>query len=265
MDRNVILGILFGFGVGALAGYLIAKNTLEITYEEEYQDEIEKVREDLEAKYGVPREPKDEDAEKKLPKISSLVERTSFETPLSEKANYKRVITPYHKPDLATIRRAHEGTDIEFDEPTEEEEAAFMEEQEMEDAKIRSDIATNIDEREPYLIDYAAYTDERPEWDKIELYYYRFDDTMCDDNDKVVEDDDERIVNAEIFQTLQKRSNIFVRSEALQTDFEIHTLNASFAETVLSLNGETPKEQEFRRNGRRKMVLDSENETEDEE
>ena len=124
------------------------------------------------------------------------------------------------------------------------------------EAEARSARMANVDREEPYEIDQWQFAEEEEyeHYDKIHLYYYRFDDVICDDNDEQIEDVED-IIGWAFYKTLERRTLAHVRNEKLHTDYEIHALSKSFGEDVTG-RLETDKEREFRRVSRYKDAID---------
>jgi len=94
-----------------------------------------------------------------------------------------------------------------------------------------------IDNRDPYIISYDDYYDSGyNHYDKIELFYYKLDDTVCDDNDAIIEDPDETL-GWDFFEELEKYQTVYVRNEPLYSQFKITGLDRSYEEDVLGWIG----------------------------
>lgn len=108
---------------------------------------------------------------------------------------------------------------------------------------------------EPYLIDYDEYMDGVPGYDKQTLYYYAQDAVLCEDDDIVV-DDEEGLVGLDYEETLRMQTSAWVCNDRTRTLYEIHKIQSSYRADVLGVR-ETPREREFRLQGRRKQALDN--------
>lgn len=248
MNGKILIVALLGFAGGVFTGYYVCKQKLEEQYQEDTAD-YRKIG------YENDEEFQTESAEMTELDHGGHIQKSSIET----KDNYRKVVTNYQKPDLATLAKHSEvDEDPEQDEDndmTEEEDEEEEDEEEME-AEARSARMANVDREEPYEIDQWQFAEEEEyeHYDKIHLYYYRFDDVICDDNDEQIEDVED-IIGWAFYKTLERRTLAHVRNEKLHTDYEIHALSKSFGEDVTG-RLETDKEREFRRVSRYKDAID---------
>lgn len=248
MNGKTLIVALLGFAGGVFTGYYVCKQKLEEQYQEDTAD-YRKIG------YENDEEFQTESAEMTELDHGGHIQKSSIET----KDNYRKVVTNYQKPDLATLAKHSEvDEDPEQDEDndmTEEEDEEEEDEEEME-AEARSARMANVDREEPYEIDQWQFAEEEEyeHYDKIHLYYYRFDDVICDDNDEQIEDVED-IIGWAFYKTLERRTLAHVRNEKLHTDYEIHALSKSFGEDVTG-RLETDKEREFRRVSRYKDAID---------
>lgn len=248
MNGKILIVALLGFAGGVFTGYYVCKQKLEEQYQEDTAD-YRKIGYENDEKFQT------ESAEMTELDHGGHIQKSSIET----KDNYRKVVTNYQKPDLATLAKHSEvDEDPEQDEDndmTEEEDEEEEDEEEME-AEARSARMANVDREEPYEIDQWQFAEEEEyeHYDKIHLYYYRFDDVICDDNDEQIEDVED-IIGWAFYKTLERRTLAHVRNEKLHTDYEIHALSKSFGEDVTG-RLETDKEREFRRVSRYKDAID---------
>lgn len=250
MNGKILIVALLGFAGGVFTGYYVCKQKLE----EQYQEDTADYR-----KIGYENDENDEKFQTESAEMTELdhgghIQKSSIET----KDNYRKVVTNYQKPDLATLaKHSKVDEDPEQDEDNDmtEEEEEEEDEEEME-AEARSARMANVDREEPYEIDQWQFAEEEEyeHYDKIHLYYYRFDDVICDDNDEQIEDVED-IIGWAFYKTLERRTLAHVRNEKLHTDYEIHALSKSFGEDVTG-RLETDKEREFRRVSRYKDAID---------
>ena len=252
MNGKTLIVALLGFAGGVFTGYYVCKQKLEEQYQEDTADYRRIGYENV--------VDKDEEFQTESAEMTELdhgghIQKSSIET----KDNYRKVVMNYQKPDLATLAKHSEvDEDPEQDEDndmTEEEDEEEEDEEEME-AEARSARMANVDREEPYEIDQWQFAEEEEyeHYDKIHLYYYRFDDVICDDNDEQIEDVED-IIGWAFYKTLERRTLAHVRNEKLHTDYEIHALSKSFGEDVTG-RLETDKEREFRRVSRYKDAID---------
>jgi hypothetical protein len=288
--NNVVksLGMMAIFGAGVGAGYLIAKKQLERKYEAIAQEEIDSVKERflnkasgegwagerLLRKYEE-EHADDNDEEEEFTKSHDTSKDYTDEVPKEDpfegmtkeqieeaRAEHKRVITNYagmYKPslnDLAAQRipsKMIEPGVIEEDdpeEPDEYEDAETDEERELREGEALG----RVDHEHPYIIEPEQFDTECEHYDKLDLFYYSKDDTLCDDDDAPLEDTEDY---DDAIAKLQMQTNVYVRNEAVGADYAIHRLNRSYQEDVLGI-AETPKEREYRHLARRKSIMDGE-------
>lgn len=81
----------------------------------------------------------------------------------------------------------------------------------------------------PYLITEEEFLNGKNDYEKISLTYYTYDDTLADGYDEMV--DVEETISTDIYNQVEDAdSDLYVRNPALQTDFEIMKVEASFRE-----------------------------------
>lgn len=246
MNGKTLIVALLGFAGGVFTGYYVCKQKLEEQHQEDTAD-YRKIG------YENDEEFQTESAEMTELDHGGHIQKSSIET----KDNYRKVVTNYQKPDLATLAKHSEvDEDPEQDEDNDMTEEEDEEDEEEMEAEARSARMANVDREEPYEIDQWQFDEEEEyeHYDKIHLYYYRFDDVICDDNDEQIEDVED-IIGWAFYKTLERRTLAHVRNEKLHTDYEIHALSKSFGEDVTG-RLETDKEREFRRVSRYKDAID---------
>lgn len=236
MNYKHVIALLVAFGLGGAAGYLVTKKVME----EQTQEDIEDVKEYYRLKY-----------EKQPVNLKR------------DKEEYKKVAEKYAKPSIhSLVKHGPDAEEVEEDEDDspyydteEEEDAAALEyELTLEAQEARNDELNADGERDPYLIDYATFGRPSEEFDKVDLYYYRFDDTVCDSKDKVIENPEDTL-GWDYLNALSINTTVFVRNEKIKTDYEIHGLSKSYSEEVTT-RLETDKERDFRRLARQKKAFD---------
>ncbi len=226
---------LVSLGVGGVAGFLVARRLLEQHYQELSQMEIDDVKDYYRKKY-----------ENKEPVVKD------------ETGEYKKIATKYAKPDLHELASGETREIAEDDEDLEEDEDELEYDDMNEDGVIISPIETadSLDpNKDPYRIDYDTYIKPTDIFSKVDLYYYRFDDVICDAND-VIKHSPEDILGWEWMKDLETKTTAFVRNEATATDYEIHSFSKSYKDEVAS-RLETDKEKKYRRIARKKEAMDS--------
>ena len=225
-NPKTVLPLVLAFGLGGFFGYIITKKLLAEKYEEEKQNEIYDLKAYYHDKYTV-------------------VSNDEQGTP----------VIKYSKPDLHTL--AIKETDAKLFKSDEEEAQAQMDE----DLSLAAQEELNEDltdlykdPQEPYLIDYAEWARPSDVFDKVDLYYYRADDILCDTKDSIIKDPEE-ILGWDWLNEMQKETTLFIRNEKLAIDYEVHSLGLAYSDEVSS-RLETDRERKYRRTARAKKAMD---------
>ena len=110
---------------------------------------------------------------------------------------------------------------------------------------------SGIDRTGPYEISSDEYNDEFLDHDKVSIYYYVLDDTLCDEHEEVM-DDLAGTVGLDFFKTLENHPTAWVRNERLAIDYEICVVRSSYAEVVQGVphKAMSPREQYLNRQRR---------------
>ena len=278
MLKNILIGLSL-IGVSGVGGYFIARKVLEAEYQADiaeikkmYQDKLEELDAMIAALEGaVP--PSKEELAAETPE-----ERDTRETLASYRGQRRRSVIEYNKPSLSSFKEAQEelhrysegvsvtvdpngdehlgemsddGEDEEYD-PTEPQDEDELDAEAEEYARRR---AENMQSNRPYVIEAEEYREGPEEYEHQVLYYYAEDRTLCEDNDTKVEDEEE-IVGFDYEDKLDMQTTCWVRNDTLQVLYEIHRIDDSYKKAVQNVS-ETPREREFRVQGRRKGALDA--------
>ena len=126
-----------------------------------------------------------------------------------------------------------------------------LEEQEEFNEEMQAEADPDVD---PYLIDYAEFCKKSNVYDKVDLYYYRLDDILCDTKDTVMQNPED-VLGWDWMKEMQKLNTAFVRNEKLKIDYEIYPISGAFSDEVTS-RLETDKERKYRRIARQKKAMD---------
>lgn len=247
MPKSILIKVAI-FASGAAVGFLVAKKVYEEYYASLAQEEIDSVKEvftrftryaendvkiteevakNYQEKNGMTDEDYEQAAEdKRLNR--SVVTRSSLDDNMSERAKRS-----YH------LAGAHtEGDKVVPNEPDEDDEDS-----EDEHHNVFTDAAgkteeemdlTKIDRTLPYIIDSDEFTNEFDHHDKISLYYYRVDDILCEESEEVIEDV-EAVIGYDALAALDMQTTVWVRNEPLCIDYEVISINKSYAEQVHGL------------------------------
>ena len=206
---------------GALIGYFSSKKILEEKYKRIAQEEIDSVK----AYYH------------------------KFE-------ERKTIVDKFLKPDLHTFRE-NKPEDAKLYDTEEEEEQAKMDD-ELSLSKQEEANEENFDfgnPKDPYLISYDEWAEQSDIIDKVDLYYYKGDDILCDAKDSII-DDPEELLGSEWTKLLKDKATAFIRNERLLIDYEIYSISALYSDEVSS-RIETDRERKYRRTARAKKAMDN--------
>ena len=281
---NGLKNILFGtgmFGLGAVSGYFVCKKLFSDKYRADVADIQAFYKQKLD-ELGImedgfeppddsdrPEDPNDEDDEEDDDELGETIEIYKNQT--------RRVTTDYTKkytkPPLESVGKALRNNvsvvvptngdenlgNVEDNEedpeytPRDDPQFIVSELEKMADeyARRRSE---NMKKGEPYLIEPEEYHDGPEDYDHQALYYYAEDRTLCEDDDRQVEDEEE-CVGFDYEDKLDMQMTCWVRNDKLRVLYEIHRIDESYQKAVLGVS-ETPREREFRIQGRRKQALD---------
>ena len=106
---------------------------------------------------------------------------------------------------------------------------------------------------DPYVISDTEFTNEFIHHDKISLYYYVYDDVLCNENEEPIDDID-NTVGWDVFKVLETQNSGWVRNENLGSDFEICVVQNSFLQATYGIAPEenlSPRETYQRQQKRR--------------
>ena len=236
-NPKTVFPLVLAFGLGGFLGYIITKKLLAEKYAEDAQNEIDDMRDYYREKYEV-------DGVHKI-KITS-------------KPNLSDLVKPYSASILESYDdEENEETDAKYFKTDEEEKQALMDEELSLAAQeeLNEDLVNRYkDPKEPYLIDYAEWAKPSEIFDKVDLYYYKVDDILCDTKDSIIKDPEE-ILGWDWLNEMQKETTLFIRNEKLAIDYEVYSLGQAYSEEVSS-RIETDRERKYRRTARAKKAMD---------
>lgn len=264
------------FALGAVAGFFASKKFFGKRYREDVAD-IQAFYNEKLKELGVMDEdfefPEDEDSEDEDDDEDEEHKMSDEESALaSYRGDKRRVVdyTKYSKPPLDVMKERLNGVSavvqadgaeklgaVEKDDEDEytpqddPEYEAEIEQAAEEYARRRSE---NMRRGEPYLIEPDEYREGPEDYERQTLYYYTDDRTLCEDGDEKV-DDEEACVGFDYEDKLDMQTTCWVRNDKMRMLYEIHRINGSYEKSVLGVR-ETPREREFRIQGRRKQALD---------
>ena len=273
--KRLLLGTV-AFGLGAVTGYFVSKKMLNKQFREDVADiqAFYRLKLDefgvMEAEFEPDGEPEGDDDDEDPYENAKADDRA--DAIASYRGDRRRCVIDYTKPSIEDMGRAlrngvsvvvgANGDDklgtIDVEAPDEEyipsddpEYAAEIERLAEDYARRRTE---NMQKGEPYLIEPEEYRDGPEDYDQQALYYYAKDRTLCEDDDREVEDEEE-CVGFDYEDKLDMQTTCWVRNDRLRVLYEIHRIDESYSKAVLGVS-ETPREREFRIQGRRKKAMD---------
>jgi hypothetical protein len=235
--KSVLIKFII-FALGAGAGFLTAKKVYEEYYAALAQEEIDSVRDYYSNREQLKSKPKDNEngmTDEQYEARNEMIQpqrtnhnsltRSSLDDNPNERAkrNYnlvgvkpEKVVLPDPEPE-----ENEEENEEEEDGPVTDAAGKTHEEMDL----------TKVDRTKPYIIDDEEFTNEFDQHDKVSLYYYKVDDVLCEENEEIVKDREEKI-GYDAISALDMQTTIWVRNEPLCIDYEIVSINKSYAEAV---------------------------------
>lgn len=262
MTKSILIKVAI-FASGAAVGFLVAKKVYEEYYASLAQEEIDSVKDvftryaekdvkiteevakNYQEKNGMTEEEYEQAVEdKRLNR--SVVTRSSLDGNMSERAKLNYHLAGAHTEGDKVVPNEPDDEDSEDEHHNVFTDAAGKTEEEMD--------LTKIDRTLPYIIDSDEFTNEFDHHDKISLYYYRVDDILCEESEEVVEDV-EAVIGYDALAALDMQTTVWVRNEPLCIDYEVISINKSYAEQIHGLGVSdtalSPREKYLRQQKRR--------------
>ena len=250
---NKTITAVAAFAIGATVGFFAAKKFFEEKYAQLAQEEIDSVKEIFSHRVTFDRAPStgesvsveytngmtDEDYEDKRTNPNGVMARSS----LNVQSKSEVAKQNYHL--IAKVEETTEDSDDE-DEESDPNETPVDEDTERD--------LEDVDRTEPYLISDREYSEEFPEHDKISLYYYTFDDVLCNENEEPMDDIDGTVGQDAMAELSDGAMCVWVRNEPLSIDYEICAVRNSYAQAVHGINlneNLSPRERYLRQQKRR--------------
>lgn len=245
------------FAVGAAAGFFVAKKVFEEKYAQLAQEEIDSVKEIFGRHY----EPCDAD-DNRADGIGPGME-SEFDEPRTNPNGVmaRSSLNTYSKSETAkknyNLSACTKGDEVVVN-PSEDDESEEDDEEGPEGYPVKDDGTERdlegVDRTEPYLISDREYSEEFPEHDKISLYYYTFDDVLCNENEEPMDDIDGTVGQDAMAELSDGTMCVWVRNEPLSIDYEICAVRNSYAQAVHGINlneNLSPRERYLRQQKRR--------------
>lgn len=238
MNKKLWVNVLV-FAIGTGIGFFAAKKMLEDRYNKLSQEEIDSVKAAFEARL------KKLEAERDNASADDQIGsgKTEEPKPVLEKEGtdiggrnpYVRARTAYHEmaKEVVSPNISPKPDDANDKEEYSEElitDAAGYAEHDFTDSTSRY-IPPKIDRSKPYVISDEEFSTECQHFDKVTLYYYSFDDTLCDEHEEIIDDLD-NTVGWDCFPVLETQTTVWVRNEKISVDYEICLVRGSYAEVI---------------------------------
>jgi hypothetical protein len=252
--KSVLIKFII-FALGAGAGFLTAKKVYEEYYAALAQEEIDSVKERFESNWKPRYTSKEENSEDHEMTVEEYREKnkrimsSNFDgdtnSDISESNKNQRTnrnsLTRSSLDDNPNERAKRnynlvgaKPEKVVLPEPEEDEEEGDEEDGPVTDAagKTHEEMdLTKVDRTKPYIIDDEEFTNEFDQHEKVSLYYYKVDDVLCEENEGIVKDREEKI-GYDALSALDMQTTVWVRNEPLCIDYEIISINKSYAEAV---------------------------------
>lgn len=259
-----IFSLFAAFAAGAAVSFFVTRKFLKEQYTQLAQEEIDSVKEifgrttvsdDMYDKKneGTSNSPIGEPADSQDSRVNPSAAMTRSSLSLGS-VKSEQAKQNYHLIDAQTNANKVEPEDEEAD----DEEYEDYPHSEVYDGKERD--LTHIDRTQPYVISGEEYTDEFEHHDKISLYYYVLDDTLTDEQEEAMDDID-GTVGWDVFKVLETQSLAWVRNEPLGIDYEICSVNNSYAQAIHGIKQDenlSPRERYLRQHRRKEKDEDDE-------
>lgn len=248
--RKDILIPSIGLALGGLAGFLISKVMLEKKYaahaEERIFKEVMEVKDRLNDKC--------DKCQFKKVRVDTNLNTSKFDEGVKDAQRAVSSLGPISNQYAQRKRDFNLGgalvRDVDKHEPTdyddEENEDDNDPDEDLRDGEMmRMEETGNPD---PYLISDIEYSETLNHYDKLTCYYYGEDDTMTDEHEQIMfEDDNDKtfgVQNVLDGFNVPNPKTIYIRNERIGADYEIVYVNGSYQELVMGTRGMSPREQQ---------------------
>ncbi len=216
MNIKYILTLLGGIAIGAAAGVLGGKKYFENKYQKRYEDDVERLEQYYKMSDEYRRIPHDEE--------SSVQKKLTTEERAEVKKEVKEQLTDQHNVNYSAMYQNLKDL-AESEHPRDDEDENYVDEMAMFE-QHQQDLSEH---KEPRIISEEAWSDLPANIDKAVLYYYMYDETLCDENDQPIEDP-ERLIGDALDRYGFCDSDekvIFVMNYELSTCYEIQKFETS--------------------------------------
>lgn len=239
MNNREILYLGGGLVVGVVIGVFAARTHFKNDYERLAQQEIDDVKEHYKILRKEGMETPAEAAKAVSKEYSEAVDSLGYasveaeEASESEESEVKNIFSN-DKPSIPLPARRQSETD-EILELNENSEWAYE--------------TAHRNTEEPHVISVDEYMLENDHFDKETLSYYQEDDTLCDLNDRPIDDPDSLVGDDSLtkFGVGSKDFNIvYVRNPRIEVDYEVLRDTRSYTEVVLGITDNDSGPRKFR-------------------
>lgn len=227
--------ILFlgGIAVGVGAGYFFARRRLEAKYKQMADDEIQLIRDIYFEKTQ-----KLERIQPQKPSLEEMVEKHKYAPPTEGDQKYTDA-------EQAAI---DEVAGMEAAEVPEPEVRNIFHAGEIEgwDWDVEKEIRAESNGEVPYVLHRDEYFNNEKGWEQISLTYFEGDDTLADDHDTPVDDQDAMVGLGNLAKFGHGSNDpaiVYVRNEELQLEIEILHSDGKFSEQRRGIPVDPPRDE----------------------
>ena len=254
MDKSTYISIVKGamlFTAGAVAGALVANGILRAKYEKLSEEEIASVK----AAYQVRAQKIGNFSKSESEKTANVMSQEELDS-MEEAKNYESTlaelgytVTPK---DIARLNdNLKRGiVPVEPDDEEEDVDDEDSDEPEEEDSEVVNVFEASKDGT-PYIITWEQFSEENEHYEKVNLDYYAYDDTLSDTNDAPIPDVI-GLIGRDALDNFGNGSHeenvVYVRNDKLALDFEIVRKDTSYSAYVLGNIEEKPRIGRMREN-----------------
>jgi hypothetical protein len=216
---NPRISLVIGLAVGSGIGYLIARKQLDAKYAQIAQEEIDSVREYYRRMLdGSSCDELEDDDQDNDDTVDAVIAEESYD----KTQNFRHSPSPLVRSSLDENKSEKAKRDYQIHKPQPEVVRARVDPPEP---PVEPGPGPSI-----YEISDEDYSETHNEYDKISLYYHRFDGILCDEQEELV-DDIGRTISVEIEEGLFNRNGaVYVRNDNIAADYEIVIMNSSYSE-----------------------------------
>lgn len=235
---KILIGVVIGFGAGFGSGFFCHKKLVETEFEEISEEEMAEIENSIQNSMR-----EIADGQQKIDEVNEKLTDDILNDPdkvklaLQNKISYVRAdkeakekyssvwetTRSYSNEDNANELPIEDNSDME--EGFDDEFLEMLEAEEVEPGQVMP----------PHVISFSEYYNERPEYDKMTVFWYEGDHTFLDQDEEVIADIESHVgldpTKLFLKNDPDEDPDIrFVRYEQINTDFEIIRYHTSFSE-----------------------------------